>query len=448
MVASHAQDCGQESQKIVEKEPKCRSDSCWSWLVCVASTIIVIIVSGIMYSFGLLLPPLMENFGASRQSTAWIGSLNLGFGYVSSPLGSLISDRFSHRVTAIVGALAGITGFSLASLSPKLWMMYPTYGLLSGFGHRMIYNACMVAIVDYFVKRLSLAVGIMASASAIGMLVITQVTQGLLDTIGWQGTLRGFAGFYLLCGLCSLVFVPVDRSNNNKGSMVADKKAEEKGDLSLLRNRPFLVLLSSFMVVNLSFYVPTVHIIKHCEQELNISGDKASMLFIYLAIASFFSRHFFCKLGEFRRHFNRFHLYQGGMTISGLCVICLPSAASYGSVIAIFIVIGFMEGSSMGQISLLLLKCVKQSQFNQAWGYLSFFIGVTVSIGPPLAGMMADKLGSYAIPFYSAGAVLIAGASIISLMPCVKQQTDSEEEEEEVQFVKEEFLVTERITAL
>ena len=68
MVASHAQDCDQESQKVVEKEPKCRPDSCWSWLVCVASTVIVIIVSGIMYSFGLLLPPLMENFGASRQS--------------------------------------------------------------------------------------------------------------------------------------------------------------------------------------------------------------------------------------------------------------------------------------------------------------------------------------------------------------------------------------------
>lgn len=109
------------------------------------------------------------------------------------------------------------------------------------------------------------------------------------------------------------------------------------------------------------------------------------MLFIYLATTSFFSRHLFCKLGEFR-HFNRFHMYQGGMTISGLCVICLPLATSYGSLAAIFIVLGLMEGSSMGQFSLLLLKCVKQRQFNQAWGYLNFFMGITISIGPPLAG--------------------------------------------------------------
>ena len=43
-------------------------DSCWSWLVCAASAISVVIVSGIFYSFGLLLPPLIENFETTRQA--------------------------------------------------------------------------------------------------------------------------------------------------------------------------------------------------------------------------------------------------------------------------------------------------------------------------------------------------------------------------------------------
>lgn len=37
---------------------------------------------------------------------------------------------------------------------------------------------------------------------------------------------------------------------------------------------------------------------------------------------------------------------------------------------------------------------------------------------------MADKLGSYAVPFYTAGAILIVGASITSLMTFVKQQSE------------------------
>lgn len=50
-------------------EPKWRPDSCWSWLVCAASVMSICIVSGIGYSFGILLPPLMENFKATRQAT-------------------------------------------------------------------------------------------------------------------------------------------------------------------------------------------------------------------------------------------------------------------------------------------------------------------------------------------------------------------------------------------
>ena len=70
--------CFKSSKDKIEKavrvheenhEPRCRPDSWWSWLVCAASTISVVIVLGIIYSFGLLLPPLMETFGETRQTT-------------------------------------------------------------------------------------------------------------------------------------------------------------------------------------------------------------------------------------------------------------------------------------------------------------------------------------------------------------------------------------------
>ena len=59
---------------------------------------------------------------------------------------------------------------------------------------------------------------------------------------------------------------------------------------------------------------------------------------------------------------------------------------------------------------------------------------------------MADKLDSYTIPFYSAGAILITGASITSLMTCVKR--GQPEEVEGVQTYDEGLLVTERMTVL
>lgn len=143
-------------------------------------------------------------------------------------------------------------------------MMYITYGLMSGFGYRMIYNSSLLVVVEYFVKWRSLVVGIVTSASAIGIFVMTQVTQALLSTFGWEGTLRGFALLYFVCGLCATVYVPLDNikkeiiDNNPTKKQLAQR---EKKNSTLLRNRPFLVMLSSFAVVNISYVVPSVHIV-------------------------------------------------------------------------------------------------------------------------------------------------------------------------------------------
>ena len=67
MTNPEVQVCAERYQ--VGYEPRCRPDSCWSWLVCAGSLISVVIVAGIAYSFGLMLPPLMENFEATRQET-------------------------------------------------------------------------------------------------------------------------------------------------------------------------------------------------------------------------------------------------------------------------------------------------------------------------------------------------------------------------------------------
>ena len=121
----------------------------------------------------------------------------------------------------------------------------------------------MIVIVDYFVKRRSFAVGIVTSATAMGILVMTQVTQALLHTFGWQGALKGFAVLYFICGLCAIVFIPLDHlKQDDKGNTPANKKVHKENESSsLFRNRSFLVILSSFMVVNLSYFVPTVHIV-------------------------------------------------------------------------------------------------------------------------------------------------------------------------------------------
>ena len=153
-------------------------------------------------------------------------------------------------------------GFSLASLGSQLWMMYLTFGLMSGIGHGLIFNSSYLVILQYFVNWRSLAVGIVASAPAIGMFAITQTTQMLLSTFGWRGTLRGYAFLFFVCGLCATVFTPLDQfKKESKDSNSAGIRQRESKTSSLFRNRYFLILFTSLFVVHMSYFVPTIHIV-------------------------------------------------------------------------------------------------------------------------------------------------------------------------------------------
>ena len=187
----------------------------------------------------------------------------MGCGFLLSLLASCIIDRFGYRFTAILGSLSGIIGFSLATWSSKLWMMYLTFGLLSGFGHSMIFTVCTLVILQYFVKWRSVAVGIVASAPAIGMFVMTQITELLLTSFGWRGVLRGFAILFCVCGFCATLFVPLGKLSEEGEDISAEKSRKQKKTLtlSLLRNPSFTILVVSFTIVYFSHFVPTVHIV-------------------------------------------------------------------------------------------------------------------------------------------------------------------------------------------
>ena len=166
-------------------------------------------------------------------------------------------DRFSYRFTAVLGSLGGIIGFSLASLSSKLWMMYPTYGLVSGFSYGIVCNSSILVVLQYFVTWRSLAVGIVTSGTAVGIFAITQITRVLLREFGWRGGLRGFAVLYFVCGLCSTVYVPLDRMKEED----SDDNRKETRNSSLFRNRLYMILTASLTVVTFGYFVPTIHIV-------------------------------------------------------------------------------------------------------------------------------------------------------------------------------------------
>lgn len=97
-----------------------------------------------------------------------------------------------------------MTGLAATSVANSLTLMYFTYGLLYGLGACFIYTSNYLAVGKYFNKKLSLAVGITALGSSVGVLYNGPLLQVLLDAFGWRITLRIMTTTFAL--VCILSF--------------------------------------------------------------------------------------------------------------------------------------------------------------------------------------------------------------------------------------------------
>ena len=106
-----------------------------------------------------------------------------------------------------------------------------------------------------------------------------------------------------------------------------------------------------------------------------------------MAIAAFFSNHLFCKLSELKgKVVNIFDLYQLATTCFGVSLLLLPLVRSFTAVIALSVLYGLMDGGRYGLMPLIVVECVGQERTDQAWGYLSFSVGLASCVGPMFIG--------------------------------------------------------------
>ena len=185
-----------------------------------------------------------------------------GAAFCLSPLASSSCARFGCRLNAIFGAMLSAAGFALSSMVPSLYLMFVTYSAISGLGFCFLYMACTLVVIKYFVKRRTLAVGVVTSSTCIGVLAMSKVNSVFLETFGVINTFRAMAISMGIPFLCACVFDPSVAPSEKENPQCLPNEAAKKTkhfDWSVLRNKLFLIYTISFSIVYLTFFVLPVH---------------------------------------------------------------------------------------------------------------------------------------------------------------------------------------------
>ncbi|GIX85193.1 monocarboxylate transporter 9 [Caerostris extrusa] len=186
-------------------------------------------------------------------------------------------------------------------------------------------------------------------------------------------------------------------------------------DFSLLKNNVFLLICISNIIGMIGFYVPYVYITDSSVMK-GVAPDQAAFLLSIIGITNTVGRLLFGWIAD-RPGISALFVNNLSILLTGICVFCLPFCTTYTLIVTNCVLFGLFVSAYICLTSIILVEMLGLDKLTNAFGLLSLFRGGSCMLGPPIAGSIYDMTGSYDLPFFIAGVLLIVSAIVSFMVP-------------------------------
>ncbi|MFC1992868.1 MFS transporter [Chloroflexota bacterium] len=172
----------------------------YGYVVVIAGFFVLALMWGPIFSFGVFLKPVSEDFGWTRAMTTGAYSLYMvlhGFLYI---IAGRVNDKFGPRILVTVCGLFFGLGFLLMSWISSLWQFYVCYGVLIGIGVSGGWVPISSMVARWFAKKRGLVTGFLSSGIGTGIMVGPPISSWLNSSYGWRNA-------FLVIGIVALVLI-------------------------------------------------------------------------------------------------------------------------------------------------------------------------------------------------------------------------------------------------
>ena len=149
-------------------------------------------------------------------------------------------------------------GLAMGSFVPSIFTLYVAFSVPFAVGLSLIYISSPIIVTHYFIKRRSIALGLVTAGQGLGTMILGPTLQVLAEALEWRNTFRVFAGILALASLTGC-FLYQGKSSRNEHEESPSKNFEL--NLSLLKNPVLLILMLIRGLLGFSRLVPYVHLV-------------------------------------------------------------------------------------------------------------------------------------------------------------------------------------------
>lgn len=387
------------------------------WWIVFGATLSMFVAQGpaLLYTLGLFIKPLNQEFGWDRASISAAGGVAAISSAITIPfVGSLI-DRWGVRAVLLPIVVLCAASVALIALTPKsivlFLLLFAITGVL-GSGQGPLGYAKVVSA--WFDDRRGLALGITMSGIGLGAAFIPQYAQFLIGNLGWRAAYAGL-GLLTLMVAFPAVFVFIREPPKTRSVAAQSPSSEHRlPDLEVrdvLRGRCFWLIAGALLLVSTVTQGLVVHTIPLLTDK-GYSPETAAALMIAVGLSTMAGRLLSGYLVD--RIFAPF-VAAFFFLLPCLGVYLLESTISP---IAGIISLGLASGTEIDMIGFLTSRYFGMKRFGQLYGYLFASFVVGSAIGPFMMGLAFERLHSYEPALWIFGALMLfASGAILSLGP-------------------------------
>jgi MFS family permease len=383
------------------------------WRVAGASGVGVFVsfASLLVYTFGIFLKPLAEEFSWSREAvSAAFGIAAMTVALCSPPLGYLL-DRISPR-KIIVPCLTvfGCAFASLALLTPHLWHLYAIFLVLGIVGNGTAQMAYSRAVTSWFDRRRGTALAVVLSGGAIGAIVLPPLAESLIQRVGWRGACAALGAMVLVLGIPTVARFVRERPVLHSAGQLAVTGATVRDAMTA---RAFWILVTVLFCSSIAQNGALTHM-SALLTDRGVSAAGGALAISAMGGASLLGR---IATGWMLDRFFAARVSFALLSTAALGTFLLSSADSLTLGLLAAVLIGFGMGGEADVTPYLISRYFGLRSFSVLYGLTWTFYAFAGAIGPMLMGKAFDVTGSYASLLAQLALVTLAVAALMLLLP-------------------------------
>ena len=377
----------------------------------------------LIYSFGIIIAPYGEAFGVSRQ-TLMLGStvLSLSTNLISPFAGERV-DRWSIRSLMTLGILMLGAGFVALSQVTAMWQVLATFALILPAGNLLLGQMTSSALMTQWFQQLrGRALGISAIGTSIGGFFIPPLVAALSEQFEWRHAYAALGVGLVVVGFPLIRSVIVDRpeqiglvpdgATNGDTQSVRTQSLPGEPDYSfkqILGTGRFWCITVAIGLVLSVFIGLLGNMVLHATDQ-GASTTKAAALMSIIAVCGVVGKILFGILAD--KVPLRAALWLAMGLMAGALIVML-SVSGYAGLAAGCVLLGFAAGGQLPVWGAMVAKGFGRRSFGRALGIMNPAMMPITLVGPPLAGRIFDRTGSYDLAFQVYLGALVVGALVL-----------------------------------